>query len=241
MRNADARLFTSEWYRQQILQDERSRTLVNEAVWVDEADIFDDVAFHAQKRTRTGPVRVLMPTRLIKEKGLDTLLQAVTLVELQLGDGAHTPSLVVDVIGAGPMKDEILAFIAAHPGRNVEMSFIEQVPYGAPLFTLMRQYDAFLVANLSQEQPRIIYDGFSQGLPCIASRTAGIVQVTRENETALLFTPGSVVELAERLTEITTARDSLAEMGARALDFAQGRTHQAMHRDRAEFLLQCFG
>ena len=44
-----------------------------------------------------------------------------------------------------------------------------------------------LVANLKDEQPRIIYDSYSQGLGVIGPDTDGIKDILEDRQTGLLF------------------------------------------------------
>lgn len=245
MRAADARLFTQAWYRDLILGENARRSLVNEAVWVDAADLLSDAAFaDRRERRRDEPVRLLFPSRLVREKGVATVLGAIAKIEaLQAGDAMEGPILIIDIMGSGVMEDEVRAFVAGHVGRVVALSFLAPVPYGAPFFAHLGRYDAFIVANLAEEQPRILYDGFSQGVPAVASRTTGVTQVARDGETAILFAPGSDTELADQLLQLTKpgARERLSAMGATALALARGRTHDTMHRTRVRFLTECLG
>lgn len=240
MRAADIRLFTQDWYRELMLGSDQRNSMVNEAVWVNERDVANKSDYDTRIARRDGPVRLLLPSRLLPDKGIGTVLQAVALLEKKWA-GQDGPRLVVDVIGTGSMLDDIRTFIARHPSRAVSMTLLDPLPYGAPFFELLGRYDALIVANLKEEQPRIIFDGFSQGVPCIASRTTGVDQVAEEGKTGLLFTPGSAAELAAIMEEVAAGRARLSEMGARALETAQDSTHQAMHRKRAHFLFDEMG
>lgn len=239
LRLADARIFTQAGYRSLMLGDDISRTLINEAVWVNEEDILSEDALTVRMQDRSGPVRILVPTRLIAEKGIRTILDAIALAEAHLTKSGVFPALIIDVIGAGAMEDEVRAFIAGHRGQAIKLSFLDPVPYGPAFFSLLGAYEAIIVANLTEEQPRIIYDAFSQGLPCIASRTTGVTQIAEDGRTSWLFAPGSAEDLAERLVQAANDRQGLAVMGARALSFVRDYTHRAMHKKRARFLADC--
>ncbi len=238
LKAADIRIFTQDWYRDHMLGGDTRNTLINEASWVGEKDVLQFASLKAQQLLKSGPVKLLMPVRLIGDKGVQTLLDAVTEIEHNYLKKPGSWPIIIDIIGSGPMESEVRRFLKGHTGRAVQMSLLEPVEYGPAFFALLSRYDAIIVANLKEEQPRIIYDAFSQGIPCIASRTSGILQIVKEPENAMLFSPGSAGELAERLREASQAREKLAGMGEKALAFASDRTHQAMHRTRANFLLE---
>lgn len=241
MRRADIRIFTQSWYRDLLLEGDTRNTLVNEAVWVKEQDVLSAADFEVRAKASAGPTRLLYPSRLVAEKGVGTLLAAIAEVDARIAEQADFSELVIDVIGSGPMEEDVRAFIAQRPEGALKVSFLDPVPYDAGFFELLSRYDAIIVANLMEEQPRIIYDGFSQGVPCIASRTSGVVQIVKDGETGVLFAPGSHSELADRLIEAARDRSALIEMGRRAIDVARSHTHEGMHRDRAKFLAQTLG
>lgn len=238
MREADIRIFTQSWYRDLLLQGNIHNTLVNEAVWVKEADVLSTADFEVRTTAAAGPTMLLFPSRLVAEKGVGTLLAAITELDRQIAKQTAFSEVVIDVIGSGPMEEDVRAFIAQRSEGPVKVSFLDPVPYDAGFFELLSRYDAIIVTNLMEEQPRIIYDGFSQGVPCIASRTSGVVQVVTDGETGVLFAPGSHSELADCLIKAATDRSALIEMGRRAINVARSRTHEGMHRDRAKFLAE---
>ncbi|MCQ6497982.1 glycosyltransferase family 4 protein, partial [Vibrio parahaemolyticus] len=87
--------------------------------------------------------------------------------------------------GMGPLADECRRFAQAHKGR-IQVRFLDPVPYGAPFFELLRSYHGMVLANRQDEQPRVIFDAFSQAVPVIATRTRGICDIVTE-DTALLY------------------------------------------------------
>ena len=56
-----------------------------------------------------------------------------------------------------------------------------------------------LVPNLGDEQPRIVYDAYSQAVPVLASATPGLKACVEEGVTGRFFAPGSPSELAQQV------------------------------------------
>jgi glycosyltransferase involved in cell wall biosynthesis len=98
---------------------------------------------------------------------------------------------------------------------------------------LLDRYAALIVPTVTDEQPRVIFDAFARGLAVLASATSGNRQVVDHARTGLLFTPGDATALAEALAEARRDPDAIAAMGATALAEMAGRTHGAMHAERA--------
>ncbi len=229
LRAADARLFTQDWYRTELL-GEAGNCLITPASWIDEGRILDTPPARAP-----GPLRLIFPTRMIPEKGIETVLSAIE----HYGRTPDAPPLELDLIGDGSLAARARGFVRDHQG-TAALRFLDTVPYGPPFFELIRGYDGVLIANLTEEQPRIVFDAFSQALPCIASATNGIRSLVRDGENGYLFPPGDVKALTALLERLASAPDALADLKRPALDVARKYTHREMHRARERFLQSVF-
>lgn len=228
---ADARIFTQDWYRETLYGGSEA-CLVAPATWIAEDAILD-----APPGPRApGPARLVFPSRLIPEKGVATVLDAVTAYEA-LPDA---PPLVLDIVGAGEMSDTIDRAIAGHAGR-VTLGRKPMQAYGAPFFDFLRGYDAVIVANRTEEQPRLIFDAFSQAVPCLVSATSGNLSVLQPGTNGWTFPPGDADALAAQMARIAADPGALAPMQTAALDQARRFTHVQMHRRREKFLDAVFG
>jgi glycosyltransferase involved in cell wall biosynthesis len=110
------------------------------------------------------------------------------------------------------------------------------VSYGAPLFELIRRYDAVVVPSISDEQPRIVFDAYSQAVPVLASDTPGLRSCVRSGELGLFAAPNDASAFADLIRYATTHRSELKRLGMLSLTYAHSMTHQEMHRQRAALL-----
>jgi glycosyltransferase involved in cell wall biosynthesis len=170
---------------------------------------------------------------LTAEKGVDTLLDAVRILDRR-GERWR-----LDIIGEGPRRDACRAL--AEQLRSVRMCVLSEVPYGAKFFDLLGQYHAVVVPSLSDEQPRIVFDAFSQALPVLASSTDGLTPHVKDGETGWLFEANSAEALARVLSEAAKDVARLRQLGLSALAAARGSTHEEMHRRRWRILVEHFG
>ena len=227
---ADLAIFTHEGYRHDLLPRHAERGHVLHASWIDEAVVLDDVAAQAQWQARcTAQPRVLkllFAGRLEEDKGVRVMLQAMQGLR---GDGATR--LELSIIGAGELEG-LCREHAARSDERVQVRLLSPVAYGAPFFELLRSHDAVLVPNLADEQPRIVYDAYSQALPVLASATPGLATCVEEGVTGYLFAPADAAALAEAVRRAAADPDALQRLGLRALRSARGMTHQEMHRRR---------
>jgi glycosyltransferase involved in cell wall biosynthesis len=103
---------------------------------------------------------------------------------------------------------------------------------------MLRGYHALVLPNISDEQPRIVYDAYSQALPVLASRTSGLEACIVENRTGWFVAPNSADELGRMIERAAANAHDLESMGKEALRSARSMTHQKMHRDRHRLLLE---
>ena len=94
--------------------------------------------------------------------------------------------------------EELSKHLAEGPTR---VGILGTVAYGAPLLALLRTYDAVIVPSISDEQPRIVFDAYSQAVPILASNTPGLRSCVRDGETGLLTKPNDARALAETLRQ----------------------------------------
>jgi glycosyltransferase involved in cell wall biosynthesis len=112
----------------------------------------------------------------------------------------------------------------------------DPIPYGPAFFAMLRKHNAVVVPSLSDEQPRIIFDAFSQGLPVLGSDTGGIREVVDDGVNGKLVVPGSSLALSEILEWAACNGPELERMGLTALRKSQTYTHLAMHEKRSNII-----
>jgi glycosyltransferase involved in cell wall biosynthesis len=215
VRRADLPVFTTDAYRRSMLGDRPA--LVTPAAWIEESGILTDVT------KQPGEVlRLVFAGRLTEEKGVRWLIEAVKRQQL--------PAINLDVYGSGPLEEWVKTEQASRPGLCIR--FMGTVAYGEPFFTMLRQYDALILPTLTDEQPRILFDAYSQGLPVIGSETEGTADYMRDGENGMTFATRDEFELAQAISRfVGSDRTRLAR---NCLQTARRYTHESMHRERAE-------
>ena len=224
---ADLVIAKHHGYLRSLATHPRGITVVSPASWIE-----DDALLNPQRCSsdwaakQATAARFAFFGRLVPEKGVRVLLEAAR----QLAAGSNPPR--IDIIGRGELLDECRRAAA-------DLSFVrvlEPVPYGEAFFNLVRQYHAIIVPTLSDEQPRIVYDAYSQAVPVIASNTEGNSDDVVDGCTGWLLPAGSASALAQRLLQAAAQTARLSEMGMNGLQRARQTTHAEMHRKRAEIL-----
>lgn len=229
--NAAMAAFTCQEYQDSLAKNGKGIYQVIPATWVDEEFILtpDQLRMDLdEKRPRLATdLRVGFFAHLNYEKGADLLLRAVAkATELKA-------RIRVDLWGEGPRLDEMKA-LAAELG--VDARFRGLLRYGEDFFRALREYHVVAVPNRNDEQPRIIFDSFSQGVPVVASSTAGNLACVTEDLNALVFPKEDVAAFADRLLALSQGRVDYEALCQAARATSTSRSHRAMHQTRGEFL-----
>jgi len=226
-------IFTQDEYRQSLMGQQAFRGHVIPASWIDEQDILTDVKAEQIWKTKLATLdsrlKILFVGRLVPDKGVLVLLEALR----QLG--ASDAPILLSILGEGDLKGECMTVGSELTGVT-SVKMLGTVPYGAPLFALIREYDALVVPTISDEQPRIVFDAYSQAVPVLASDTAGLRSCVREGETGLLIPSNDVAALVALLEYASRHRSELKQLGLQSLKYAHEMTHQEMHRERVILL-----
>jgi glycosyltransferase involved in cell wall biosynthesis len=186
--------------------------------YIDESDI--EVAPYAVDRDRFGyePLpeepRILIVSRLIKRRDIDTLVQALATVAAEESD------VTVDVVGEGPRRDT-LESIAEANGVRSRITFHGNVD---PDELRDRYRECFVFCHLSEA------DGWNQ--PALEAMSTGRPVVTvdaphnsmiRDGENGYLIPFGDEDVLADRLLTLFDSPERAAEMGRAGRELVEER------------------
>jgi glycosyltransferase involved in cell wall biosynthesis len=232
---ADLAIFTQDEYRQSLLVREPERGHVIHASWIDEDVIISDARAEAIWDEKTGRnssgLTILFAGRLEPQKGVAVLLEAIKVVARK-----NIP-VTLDILGSGELAAKC-GEVSAELHGSTRVNMLGTVAYGTPLFELLQRYHAVILPSISDEQPRIVYDAYSQGVPALASGTAGLRDCIHESQTGWLVEPNSVDALSGVIERAAGNVEELRRMGMEALHVARSMTHQRMHLERQLLLLQ---
>ena len=228
----DLAIFTQAQYMQSLLTKRPERGHVIHASWIDEDNIASE-SFVNRKwvdklSDASGPLRLLFAGRLSPSKGVLNMLDALDLADIK-GLPVH-----LDLLGNG----ELLAKCqdaSARQSHATRLNLLGTIPYGPMFFATLHNYHAVVVPSLSDEQPRIVYDAFSQGVPVLASNTPGLKDCVPPTA-GWLFSPGDARALFNTWAQASEQRGALKSLGIAGLGIAQRMTHRHMHEKRWRLL-----
>ncbi|MBW7883456.1 MAG: glycosyltransferase family 4 protein [Caldilineaceae bacterium] len=151
--------------------------------------------------------------RLTAQKGYHILLQAAPLVLAQRPD-AHFV-----IVGGGEQEAELKALAHQH-GIEPRVHFPGARRDVEAIYPAM---DIFVSASLWEGLPTVIMEAMASGVPVVATRVAGTVELVRHGETGLLVPPNDPTELAGALLKQLDQRKQALAMARAAYDWVDSR------------------
>lgn len=192
------------------LTEKKSLTILNS---VDLADFDPELRGPSLRQELGIPVasKVLgMTSRLSREKGQQTLLEAVALLK------GRFPDLYVLLVGDSIFTEDedvprSLREMADRLGiseRVLFTGFRRDVPrlYGA--------MDIFILATDAEPCGRVLFEAMAMARPVIGTDNGGTPEIVVDGVTGLLFPYGDAATLAERITRLLEQPAEMARMGA---------------------------
>jgi glycosyltransferase involved in cell wall biosynthesis len=164
-------------------------------------------ARQAAPHRRRRPV-VVAVGRLVPQKGHDVLLRAFA--RCGPARGAE-----LWLVGDGPRRRR-LAELAAALGISALVTFHGTVH---PTCELLAAADVFAFPSLAEPQGLALLEAFAAGVPVVASRTGGVVEMVEDGRDGVLVPPGEVEPLAAALAALLDD----PERGRRLAAAAQAR------------------
>lgn len=177
--------------------------LPNEKISVVPIAVNEDV-FDVKKKKSGERGKLLFVGRLVKEKGLDALLNALKITDL---DDAE-----LTVVGEGPLKEDYIS-LAKKPGIADRVSFRGWVTRKELLKEFGRA-DVLVVPSLAENFPRITLEAMGSGTPVVASSVGGIPEQIRDGLNGVLVPPDNPSKLASAIGELIKDPGKIKSLGA---------------------------
>jgi glycosyltransferase involved in cell wall biosynthesis len=160
---------------------------------------------HARSNHAVGD-HILFVGRLVREKGVHTLIQA-----------SREVSVPIHVMGDGPMRADLEA-LAAREGADI--AFLGWKDHDEVLAEL-RTARALVVPSIWPEVfPLVVCEAFSAGTPVIGSDTGGHSDLLAQNR-GFVFPPGDVDRLQALLQAVVDDPATAAERAANAREYSR--------------------
>lgn len=174
------------------------------------------------------PIRLVYCGRLVDRKGCD---RSIRIVADAVGRGAD---ITYDLIGDGPERRR-LEGLAAGLNLGDRVRFLGERPYGSALLGDLSGYDGLLFTPLSEDTPRMIFDGYAAGLPLVGFDIPYVRERAAEEGATETLPFEDVAGSATRLAALAADRTRLADLAMAAHRAAGRNASDVWYRRRADW------
>jgi glycosyltransferase involved in cell wall biosynthesis len=118
------------------------------------------------------------------------------------------------MIGEGPERPNLEAFVTAHPEWREQVSFLgssNRVP------ELLNAMDVYVLPSIAEGISNSLLEAMAAGLPVVATATGGNPEVIVDGESGLLFPVGDCGKLTEHLLLLDGRRDMRQQLAQQAV------------------------
>jgi glycosyltransferase involved in cell wall biosynthesis len=131
--------------------------------------------------------------RIVERKGVDILVNAFAeSMELM-------PSSILIIVGAGPDEDKIKN-MASKLGINNKIRFFG---HSREVIKYYHAADIYVLPSYAEGMPNSLLEAMACGLPIIASKIGGVVDVIENGKDGILFEPGDISGLSSALVRLS--------------------------------------
>jgi glycosyltransferase involved in cell wall biosynthesis len=138
------------------------------------------------------------------------------------------------VIGEGKHRPE-LETRASRLGLTERVSFRGQLKTAELVRRELDQAHLFVMPSHQEGLPKAMVEAMARGLPCIGSAVGGIPELLPPED---LVAPGDADALADKIREVVTSPERMAQMSSRNLEKAREYSDHLLRARRIRFYEQ---
>ncbi|MEM2367954.1 MAG: glycosyltransferase family 4 protein [Candidatus Bathyarchaeia archaeon] len=148
--------------------------------------------------------------RLVKQKGLRQLIEAVRVLHEHMSEANFT----LLIVGSGPLRAELEEKVKEY-GLNDRIKFVGQVEY-EKLGRILQTADVFVFPTLEDVWGAAPLEAMAMGKPVICSKYAGVRELIRDNVNGYVVDPMDTLGMAQAMKRFIENPRLIEEMGCSA-------------------------
>lgn len=171
-----------------------------------------------KKSEQDGILRVLVISRMIPEKGLFYILEAMTPLL------RSRSNLQLQFLGSGSMQSLLEAEVVER-GLGEKVIFFNSVPH-QQIPSILGVADIFVnhavsIASWEEYFGAVNLEAMSCGLPCVLTTCGGISYAIREEGVALFVEERNIIQLRKAITQLLDSEQKRLEIGQKAREYVE--------------------
>lgn len=202
---------------------------VGRASWIKQSEIKEKGNLESRLMECMNKIdlRLCVAARLERMKGIHIAIEA-----LKILSSRYKLHVTLSIYGEGAERQN-LELIAAELGVDKFVSFKGVVAYGGPFSEVISSHDFILLTNLSDEQPRLVFDAINGGAVPVCPKKSQYRDLGLPEE--VLFSSGEAESLAGTIANLRKV-ESKHEVFNSLYSALENHTIDKMHEKRADWL-----
>jgi glycosyltransferase involved in cell wall biosynthesis len=213
VRQVDAFVAISEEIREGLIRDGISQEKIHDITNFIDLDIFRPSTSEEKIRLKdrfgySNKMLLLFAGRLVPRKGLPYLL------EIWKEVSPDFPNARLLILGDGPLSGDLFEMA-------VRLNISDTVHFGGRVGNVpdyLRAADVFVLPSLQEGMANALLEAMASGLPAVASRIGGVVDVVEDGKNALLVDPTDRIAFLEILRKMLTNEELRIRLSQNALE-----------------------
>ena len=210
LRHVDAFIATSSEIEEGLLADGFEREKINRIPNFVDLSLFGPVTHEERERWKeqlgfAGRTVVTFSGTLVERKGAEPLIRAWKAVV------ARDPKAHLLLLGKGPLVPPLQQLVR-DLGIEGSVTFHGHTPKVAEF---LHATDIFVLPSLQEGMPNTLLEAMACGLPAVATRIGGVVDVMQDGESGIVVEPGDSEGLAAGILRYLEDKD-FAELAGRS-------------------------
>jgi glycosyltransferase involved in cell wall biosynthesis len=139
--------------------------------------------------------------RMTEEKGHCDLIKAIAICQTSWPE--DLPKIRLRLIGDGPLRSDLESRWASQVAGPHEVEFLGKQTNPE---RFIKSSDALILPSLFEGMPNVVLEAMALGIPVIATRAGGTIELQRDAPTILWANPGEPVSLAQAIRQFAIER-----------------------------------
>jgi glycosyltransferase involved in cell wall biosynthesis len=174
----------------------------------------DTVKFRVSPMPQSEVPTVVLPARMLRDKGVVEFIEAVGLLHLR---GVAVRGVLVGALDEGNPT----ALTRPHLEELCRTHGCEWWQHREDMPAVYAEADIVCLPSYREGLPKALLEGASSARPLVATDVPGCREICRQGESGLLVAPRDVEALAAALGQLLADPDSRARMGQRAREIVE--------------------
>ncbi|HBC46442.1 MAG TPA: glycosyltransferase family 1 protein [candidate division Zixibacteria bacterium] len=177
--------------------------------------LFADRGLHDHWSPGGSPI-ALYTGRLVREKDIETLIQAYKILESRRVD------FKLVFVGSGPLKEELAAALP----NAILAGFMK----GDELSRAYASADLFVFPSTTESFGNVVLEAQASGLPCIVAAEGGVMDLVQDGQNGFLTQPKNVENLAAKMEILLTNEILRNSFSIKAQEYASQKSWKEVNR-----------